>query len=77
MLTARAAHSMSQKPVFLNAGDVPIGSAATWDDVADLVSKRVGAISAEAMQRQASEGPLGFYVTLRLQTVAGRGGSED
>jgi hypothetical protein len=67
-----AAHSMSQKPVFLNSGDVPIGSAATWDDVADLVSKRIGAISAEAMQHQASEGPFGFYVTLRLQPVTGQ-----
>jgi hypothetical protein len=68
---------MSQKPVFLNSSDEPIGSAATWDDVADLVSQRVGNISAEAMQRQASEGPFGFYVTLRLHPVAAPRASEN
>jgi hypothetical protein len=60
---------MSRKPVFLNSSDLPIGDATTWLDVADIVSKRVGSISAEKMQRHAHEGPGGFYVMLRLQPM--------
>ena len=45
--------------------------AVTWWDVAELVSERVGPISAEEIQHQGSEGPRGFYITLRWHVVNG------
>ena len=60
---------MSPKPVYLNLNDVPIGNAATWLDVAAILSKRVGSITVNEVQQNASEGPHGFYVRLRLQPV--------
>jgi hypothetical protein len=46
--------------------------AATWRDVAELVSERVGSIPAEEIQRHASEGPRGFYVALRWRILRGQ-----
>jgi hypothetical protein len=56
------------KLVYLN--DLPVGQAATWFEVAELVSRLVGAsFTAKGIQRHASEGPRGFYVTLRRDEV--------
>ena len=60
---------MSPKPVYLNLNEAPIGSAVSWLDVAAIVSKRVGSISVNEVQQHASEGPRGFYVTLRVRPV--------
>lgn len=51
--------------------------AATWRDVAELVSGRVGLIPVGEIQRQASEGPRGFYVTLRWRILRGAALLED
>ena len=54
---------MIAKLVYLN--DVPVGQAATWFEVAEIVSRLVGGtFTAKGIQRHASEGPRGFYVTL-------------
>jgi hypothetical protein len=46
---------------------VLIGDAATWYDVAELIAKRLGQhFTGKGIQRYASEGPRGFYVTFRL-----------
>lgn len=59
---------MIAKLVYLN--DVPVGQAATWIEVAEIVSRLVGAsFTAKGIQRHASEGPRGFYVTLRRDDV--------
>jgi hypothetical protein len=59
---------MSPKPVYLN--DVPLGSAATWFEVAEIVSRITGvSFTAKTIQRRASEGPHGFYVTLRMHVL--------
>lgn len=59
---------MIAKLVYLN--DLPVGQAATWFEVAELVSRLVGAsFTAKGIQRHASEGPRGFYVTLRRDEV--------
>jgi hypothetical protein len=56
------------KLVYLN--DVPVGQAATWIEVAEIVSRLLGApFTAKGIQRHASEGPRGFYVTLRRDDV--------
>jgi hypothetical protein len=65
----RAAHSMSPKPIYLN--DALIGSAATWWGVATVVSEHVGYISSEDVQHHGSEGPHGFYITLRSNVLNG------
>ena len=64
---------MSAKPVYLNVNAPPIGMAVTWWDVAELVSERVGPITAEEIQHHGSEGPRGFYITLRWHVVNGWG----
>lgn len=62
---------MLRKPVYLNRRDVPIGTAATWWDVAVIVSKTAGrTFTAKELQRYASEGPRGFYVRLGPQIDA-------
>ena len=59
---------MIAKPVYLN--DVPVGQAATWFEVAEIVSRLIGAsFTAKGIQRHASEGPRGFYVVLRRHDV--------
>jgi hypothetical protein len=53
------------KPVYLNG--VRIGDAATWFDVAELTANvTVQHFTGKGIQRYASEGPRGFYVTFRL-----------
>ena len=64
----RAGGLISPKPVYLNG--VPIGDAATWFEVAQIVAGATGvSFTAKAIQQHASEGPRGFYVTLRLQDI--------
>ncbi|HEV2550317.1 MAG TPA: hypothetical protein VGU20_23600 [Stellaceae bacterium] len=59
---------MIAKLVHLN--DVPVGQASTWFEVAEIVSRLVGAtFTAKGIQRHASEGPRGFYVTLRRDEI--------
>jgi hypothetical protein len=54
---------VQQKTVYLN--DVAIGSASTWHEVAELVSKRLGrTITAREAQNNGSEGRTGFYLAL-------------
>ncbi len=61
---------MIAKLVYLN--DVPVGQAATWFEVAEIVSRLVGAtFTAKGIQRHASEGPRGFYVALRRDDIEG------
>jgi hypothetical protein len=62
---------MSPKPVYLSVNAPPIGMAVTWWDVAELVSEQLGPITAEEIQHHGSEGPRGFYITLRRQVVNG------
>jgi hypothetical protein len=55
---------MRQKTVYLN--DVPIGTAATWQEVAALLTQIFGeTISGRDAQRAGSEGPGAFYVAMR------------
>jgi hypothetical protein len=63
---------MSPKPVYLNVNAPPIGLAVTWRDVAELVSERVGLIPVAEIQHHASEGPRGFYITLRWRILRGQ-----
>ncbi len=52
---------MQRKTVYLN--DVPVGSAATWYEVAALLTKLLQRpISSRGAQKMGSEGPDGFYV---------------
>jgi hypothetical protein len=56
---------IAAKPVYLNS--VQIAQASTWFEVADIVSKVTGiSFGGKSIQRYGSEGPRGFYVTLRL-----------
>jgi hypothetical protein len=53
------------KPVYLNG--VRIADASTWFEVAEIVSRVTGiSYTSKSIQRHASEGPLGFYVILRV-----------
>jgi hypothetical protein len=46
---------------------VQIAQASTWFEVAEIVSKVTGiSFGGKSIQRYGSEGPRGFYVTLRL-----------
>jgi hypothetical protein len=57
---------ISAKPVYLNG--VRIADASTWFEVAEIVSRVTGInFTGKSIQRYGSEGPRGFYVTLRLQ----------
>ncbi len=52
---------MRCKTVYLN--DVPVGSAATWHEVAALLTKLLQrSIGSREAQKMGSEGPDGFYV---------------
>jgi hypothetical protein len=52
---------VGRKAVYLN--DVPVGSAATWHEVAALLTKLLERpISSREAQKMGSEGPDGFYV---------------
>ncbi len=52
---------MQRKAVYLN--DVPVGSAATWHEVAALLTKLLARpIGPREAQKMGSEGPDGFYV---------------
>jgi hypothetical protein len=52
---------MRRKTVYLNG--VPVGSAATWHEVAALLTKLLQRpISSREAQKMGSEGPDGFYV---------------
>jgi hypothetical protein len=53
---------MRRKTVYLN--DVPVGSAATWHEVAALLTELLRRpIGAREAQKMGSEGPDGFYLT--------------
>jgi hypothetical protein len=67
----RASPAMRVKTVYLN--DVPVGAAATWYDVAAIVSDVVHVtFTARGIQNRGNEGPDGFYVTLRLHEAGGK-----
>jgi hypothetical protein len=52
---------MRRKPLYLNG--VPVGSAATWHEVAALLTKLLQRpITSREAQKMGSEGPDGFYV---------------
>jgi hypothetical protein len=54
---------VEQKTLYLN--DVAVGSASTWHEVAEILSKRLGRqITAREAQNSGSESRTGFYVTL-------------
>ena len=54
---------MRLKTLYLN--DVPIGSASTWHEVADILTKRLRrAVTSREAQNSGSEGPDGFYVAM-------------
>jgi hypothetical protein len=56
--------SMKRKTLYLN--DVPVGSASTWQEVAETLTKRFRrVVTPREAQRHGSEGPDGFYVTMR------------
>ena len=53
-----------RKPVYV--GQTSIGCAATWHEVASLLSKLLQRlITAREAQNQGSEGPDGFYIEFR------------
>jgi hypothetical protein len=55
---------MRRKTLYLN--DVAIGSASTWQEVAERLTKLFRRIvTSREAQRHGSEGPDGFYVTMR------------
>ena len=55
---------MKRKPVYLNGS--PVGYARTWHEVATLLTALLRhGISARDAQDHGSEGPDGFYITLR------------
>jgi hypothetical protein len=55
------------QPVYLN--DARIADASTWAEVAEAVSRVSGInFNGKSIQLYASEGPLGFYVTLRFES---------
>jgi len=52
------------KPVYLNG--VRIADASTWFEVAEIVSRVTGiSFTSKSIQHHGSEGPRGFYITLR------------
>lgn len=54
-----------RKVLYLN--DVRIGSARTWHEVAELLTKQLRrTITAREAQRNGSEGPDGFYVRMQF-----------
>jgi hypothetical protein len=54
---------MRRKTLYLN--DVPIGSASTWHEVAELLTRLLRrAVTSREAQNSGSEGPDGFYVTM-------------
>jgi hypothetical protein len=56
------------KPLYLNG--VRIADASTWFEVAEIVSRVTGRnFTGKSIERYASEGPIGFYVTLPLNAV--------
>ena len=68
----RSSESTALIAKFVYLNDVPVGQAATWFEVAEIVSRLVGApFTAKGIQRRASEGPRGFYVTLRRDEIEG------
>jgi hypothetical protein len=53
------------KPVYLNG--VRIADASTWFEVAEIVNRVTGtSFTGKSIQHHGSEGPHGFYVTLRV-----------
>jgi hypothetical protein len=55
---------MKRKPVYLNGA--PVGFARTWHEVAMLLTALLRrGISSRDAQGNGSEGPNGFYITLR------------
>jgi hypothetical protein len=59
---------IATKPVYLNG--VQIAQASTWFEVAEIATKVTGiSFTGKSIQRYGSEGPRGFYVTLRLNIV--------
>jgi hypothetical protein len=52
------------KTIYLN--DVPVGSATTWEEVAAFLTRRLRrSVSPREAQKLGSEGPDGFYITVR------------
>jgi hypothetical protein len=65
------ARRLITKLVYLN--DVPVGQAAAWYEVAEIISRLIGnTFTAKEIQRHASEGPRGFYVTLQRDEIEGK-----
>jgi hypothetical protein len=59
---------MRRKTVYLN--DIPVGSAATWHDVAALLTELLRRpIGPRDAQKIGSEGPDGFYVRIEGRTT--------
>jgi len=55
---------MRRKALYVN--DVAIGSASTWHEVAEILSKLFRRlVTARDAQTHGYEGPDGFYVTMR------------
>ncbi len=56
--------AMHRKTLYLN--DKPVGAAATWHEDAAILSKLLRrTLSARDAQNSGSEGPDGFYVSMR------------
>jgi hypothetical protein len=54
---------MRGKPLYVNG--IAIGSARTWHEVAEILTKRLGRlVTGREAQSYGSEGPDGFYVTI-------------
>jgi hypothetical protein len=52
---------MRRKTVYIN--DAPVGSAATWHEVAAILTERLRRhVTAREAQKMGSEGPDGFYI---------------
>jgi hypothetical protein len=54
---------MRRKTIYFN--DVAIGSASTWHEVAEILTKLLRrVVTSREAQRNGNEGPDGFYVTM-------------
>jgi hypothetical protein len=55
---------MRRKTVYID--DVPVGSAATWHEVAVILTERLRRpVALRVAQKMGSEGPDGFYITTK------------
>jgi len=57
---------MRRKAKTIYLDDVPIGFATTWEEVAAFLTRRLRrSVSPREAQKMGSEGPDGFYITVR------------